>query len=140
MPAIKWIELYESNDLIHLSKTGKICKRASLVLDKLQDEIIDSFGASKEFLAMHQSKIELELLLSEKARTKDESLQFDIDMAELEIQEQHRSGNKKADMYSAIAWIKKQGINIDENTMTVFWYYKYMEFLSKQISKSNGGK
>ncbi len=136
LPAINWIELHETEDFTKISKTGKICKRASQVFDKLRDEVIDTFGASPEYLKLHRAKIELELLKCEKLWTSDRSLQFHIDMQQREVDEMLNRPVKKTDVYQAFIWIKKQGININENEVTVFWFYKYLNFLIQEAKDS----
>ncbi len=137
MPAINWIELHDTGDLKLLSKTGKICKRAENVFDSLRDQIIDTFGASPEYLKLHRAKIELELLECEKLWTRDKTLQFHIDMAQRDIEGMLKIPVKKNDIYQAFVWIKKQGININEDQVTVFWFYKYMNFLMNEIKSAN---
>lgn len=132
MPVIKWISLYDTHDLSYISKTGNICKRAYGVFEKLQDEIIDNFGVSKEYLAYHNLKIELELLEAEKMRTDDRVIQFEIDVAEMELEKLNDTPIKKRDMYDTIVWMKQRGISFNEDTLTIFWYYKYLQFLANQ--------
>jgi hypothetical protein len=128
---VNWIELHNTGDLTKLSKTGKICKRAIRVFDRLRDEVIDNFGASKDYLKLHRSLINLELMQCELLWTGDQSLVFHIEMEERAIQYALKP-KEKEDIYQAFVWIKKQGININEDQVSVFWFLKYMEFLMKE--------
>lgn len=129
---VNWIELHNTSDLSKLSKNGKVCKRATTVFEKLRDEVIDTFGASKDYLKMQKSLVELELMQCELLWTGDQSLVFHIEMEERAIK-QSLKPKEKEDIYQAFVWIKKQGINISEEQVTVFWFFKYMEFLMKEI-------
>lgn len=128
---VNWIELHNTGDLTKLSKTGKICKRAITVFEKLRDEVIDTFGASNDYIKLHRSLIDLELMQCELLWTGDQSLVFHIEMEDRAIQ-QALKPKEKEDIYQAFVWIKKQGINIKEEEVSVFWFLKYMEFLVKE--------
>jgi hypothetical protein len=132
LPMVNWIELHNTSDLSKLSRTGKICKRAISVYEKLRDEVIDTFGASPEYLKLHRAQIELELLQCELLHTGDRSLQFHIEMEERNVVLMLKP-QEKQDIYQAFVWIKKQGINISEDQVSVFWFFKYMDFLVKEL-------
>lgn len=139
LPAVNWIELHKKNDLTKLSKTGKICKRAIEVLDKIRDEIIDEFGASKDFLKVHRAKIELELLRCEQLQTGDKTLNFHIQIEEKILNDLMKpfTSASKNDMYEAMVWIKKNQISFNENEVSVFWFLKYMNHLITNQPKEN---
>lgn len=142
LPAVNWIELHKKNDLTKLSKTGKICKRAIDVLDRIRDEIIDEFGASKEYLRVHRATIELELLRCEQLQTGDKTLNFHIQIEEKILNDLMKPFTvvAKNDMYEAMVWIKKNGINFNEKDLTVFWFLKNMNYLINNQPKANGRK
>lgn len=121
-----------------LSKTGKICKRAGIVFEKIKDQIIDEFGASEDFLRIHKANINLELLQCEMLQTGDKSLMFHIEMEEKTISDLLKPliNNSKNDFYDAMVWIKKQQISFDENKVSTFWFLKYMDNLMRQIKQS----
>lgn len=134
---MNWIELYETNDLIHLSRTGKICKRATHVFETLQGELIDKFGTSADYLRQHQLRMDLELMRCEMMHTGDSTLQFHIEMAEAELEKMADVPERKVDMPGSIVWLKKNHININPNQDTVYWYYEYMKSLTDEIAKKN---
>lgn len=138
LPAINWIELNKTGDLRLLSKTGKICSKASIVFEKIRDQIIDEFGASEDFLRIHKANINLELLQCEMLQTGDKSLMFHIEMEEKTISDLLKPliNNSKNDFYDAMVWIKKQQISFDENKVSTFWFLKYMDNLMRQIKQS----
>lgn len=132
--------MHNNNDLSQLSRTGKICKRARLVFEKIRDEIIQEFGVSPEFLAIHRANINLELLQSEFMRTKDRTLIFEIEMEEKILSDLIKPMQMVNNLYDSMVWVKRQQISFDENKVTTFWFLKYMDHLMKQIKKSNVGK
>ncbi len=132
LPALNFIEIYETQSLIPLSRTGKLCKRAPVVFDKISDELIDTFGVSDQFKRRQSLIVEHELMLSKLARTGDRSLLFEIQMTEKEIKDLSKD-EEKSDLYRAMVWMNDQGLTFKENEITVFQYYKYLEYLSDKI-------
>jgi hypothetical protein len=133
---MNWIEMHQNNDLSKLSRTGKICKRAKLVFEKIRDEIINEFGVSEEFLRVHRTTINIELLRCELLHTGDRTLNFHIQMEEkiLEGFLKPLIGSKN-DLFEAMVWVKQQQISFDENSVTTFWFLKYMNHLMKQAKQ-----
>ncbi len=109
------------------------------MLDKLQDEYIDTFGAPSEFMKVRRLKIKLELMYCKQVQTGDESNQFFIEMLEHEIAElEKRNTSKKSDVYDSIFYIQKwQGVHIPPDTLTVFMFYKYTKAIIKSVPKKN---
>lgn len=138
MPVNNWINIIETGEFRYLSKYGKICKRAHAVYDRIQDEIIDTFGVSDEFLMIRRAEIDAELLRCEIVETGDRTRQIFVDLAEQEIEERQKKMTK-ADVVESVIWIEKElGLKINIKEITVFEYYKYMEFIQKQIkAKAN---
>lgn len=87
-------------------------------------------------MRIHKAKIQLELLEIELVHSKDSSLKFFIEMEELAIQKLLKP-ETKTDMYQAFVWINKQGISIEENKVSTFWFFKYIEFLTKEAKSQN---
>ena len=136
--------MHESGDLKKLSRTGKICKRARIVFENIRDQIIDTFGASEEFLKIHRAQIELELLHCELLHTGDKTLNFHIQIEEKIIQDLLKPMTSSSNnLFDAMVWIKKQQIAFNENEVSTFWFLKYMNYLVKQAkieSKNHGRK
>jgi hypothetical protein len=135
LPAVNWISLQTNSDFTQLSRTGKICKRARIVFEKIRDEIIDEFGPSSEFIAIHRASINLELMQSELMRTGDRSLIFFIQIEQKMISDM-LAPMGRVNLYDAMIWIKRQQISFDENKVTTFWFLKYMDHLMKEASKN----
>jgi hypothetical protein len=133
--------MHSENNLVHISRTGKFCKRARIVFENLRDEVIDEFGVSKDFLDIHKTNIAIELLKCELLHTGDRTLIFHIEMEE-KLLEKMLKPMKEVDLYGAMVWIKQQNISFDENKISTFWFLKYMDHLMKQVSKNkaNNGK
>ncbi len=133
--------MQQNSDFTKLSKSGKICKRARGVFENIRDEIVDTFGVSNEFLRIHRTTINIELLKCELLHTGDRTLNFHIQMEEKILQDFMKpfTGNKN-DLFDAMVWIKKQQISFNENEVSTFWFLKYMNHLVNQAKKDNGRK
>lgn len=132
---MNWIKMHENNDITQCSRTGKVCYLADSVIESLRDEIIDAFGASDKFMLIHNARKDLELLECEMLHTGDKTLKIFIALKKKEIAEMLIGEEKKQDMYLAIVWLKRQGLNFDESNLTVFMYYKYVTVVSDDIRK-----
>lgn len=134
LPLLRWINLYKKHDLTQLSRTGKICKRVELVLQGLQDQIIDEFGASEDYIKVHNKKIKLELMYCEQVKTGNKSNQFFIDLLEDEIEELSKPKISNEDIHDAVLHIEKyQGVKLSVKELTVFEWHKYMKFITGQM-------
>jgi hypothetical protein len=130
--------MHQANDLTKLSRTGKICRRAYTVFEKIRDEVIDNFGVSPEYLRIHRANINLELLRCELIHTGDQTLKFHIQMEEKILQDLIKPAkNSKNDLFDAMVWIKKQQISFDENKVSTFWFLKYMNHLMNEAKEKN---
>jgi transcription-repair coupling factor (superfamily II helicase) len=128
--------MHYQNDLTKLSRTGRACKRARQVFEKIRDEIIDEFGVSEEFLRVHRANINIELLKCEMLHTGDKTLNFHIQMEEKILGDLLKPlVGSKNDLYDAMIWIKKQQISFNENEVSTFWFLKYMNHLIKNTPK-----
>lgn len=136
-----WISLTEENDFSFLSKTKKICKRASKVYEKLHDQLINEFGVNEDFLRILKNKIKIELYYCSQIETGDKSNQIFIDI--LEIQNNDLiSKQTKTDLYESIIAIEKiMGFKVDVKKISVFDFYKYSRTISNKMKhEKDGGK
>lgn len=128
-----WINIYEKNDLSYISRTGKLCKRAPKVYDKLSDELVDTFGVSEDYMKILRLKIKVEMLWGTIIETKDRSKKVFIDMYEIEIEEL-KAKNKKSDLFDMIIAIEENvGVKMNYKTLTVYEFHKYAKRLSNKI-------
>lgn len=133
VPMLNWIELYENNDISQISKTGKTCAFAGKAYERLQDEIIDTFGVNEDFLKILKNKIKIELLYASQIETGDKSNGWKIQMLELDNAE---LSNKKTkmDLFECIIAIEKQmGFTINPKELTVFMFYKYSKTIANKL-------
>jgi len=139
-PMYNWVSIYEDNDFKFLSKTGKICKRAKKVYDKLQDELINTFGINEDYIKILKNKKAIELYYAEQVRTKRTSNQIFIDI--LEIKNEELIGKtKKADIYKLIIPIEKEmGFKISVESITVYQFYTYSKAISNKLKHQNNGR
>lgn len=134
-----WISIYEENDLKHLSKNGKICKRVTGVYERLQDQLMDSFGVNEDYLKILRNKIKIELHYAEQIRTKNRSNQAFIDILEIQ-NEELQSKKSKGDIYESVIMIEQMmGFKFDVKKISVYDFYKYSQMLSNKI-KHDGRK
>jgi hypothetical protein len=132
-PMYNWIELYEKSDITQLSKTGKVCKRAESVYEKLQDEIINEFGINEDFLRILKLKIQIELLYAEQIESGNKSNQIFIDIKEIDCRDLMNK-QTKIDLFETIIAIEKSlGFKINPKRLTVFEFYKYQKVISNRL-------
>ena len=97
-----------------------------IVYEKLNDEIIDTFGASKEFLTKLRIKIDIEIMKAE-----NKPLMF-IEIKEDELKNIEEKKTDNLSFYDLIFQIEKQmNFKIDINKISVFEFYNYCKNLSK---------
>lgn len=126
MPFVNWIKLHEENNLKYLSKKLKENDYNVFVYEKLNDEIIDTFGASKDFLTKLKIKIDIEIMKAE-----NKPLMF-IEIKEEELKNIEEKKTDNLSFYDLIFQIEKQmNFKIDINKISVFEFYNYCKNLSK---------
>lgn len=128
----KWVELYDNESLLPLSKTGELCNLASSIYDNMRDELIDEFGISENFSAILRNNIEIELYYADQIATGDRSSQIFIDILRIENAELG-SKTSKMDLFDGVAAIEKQQrVAKDALTITVWEYYNYSRIMAKK--------
>ena len=126
MPFVNWIKLHEENNLKYLSKKLKENDYNVFVYEKLNDQIIDTFGASKDFLTKLKIKIDIEIMKAE-----NKPLMF-IEIKEDELKNIEEKKTDNLSFYDLIFQIEKQmNFKIDINKISVFEFYNYCKNLSK---------
>ena len=126
MPFVNWIKLHEENNLKYLSKKLKENDYNVFVYEKLNDEIIDTFGASKDFLTKLKIKIDIEIMKAE-----NKPLMF-IEIKEDELKNIEEKKTDNLSFYDLIFQIEKQmNFKININKISVFEFYNYCKNLSK---------
>jgi hypothetical protein len=122
-----YILINEKKDLKYLHKKQKGNNYfKALVYDSISDQIIDKYGASKEFLSRIKDEIQLVIM---KADNED---QLFIDILEHDIQSKYNQVTENS-LREAVIWIEKsQGYKISTKEITVDEFYSYIEFITKQ--------
>lgn len=106
------------------------------VYEKLNDEIINTFGISKDFSKQIKLKINIELLYAKMYDKNDKSLELQIFEREKELENlQKVQGN--FDIYDSIVAMNKSGIQCDINTLTYYDLLNYSNSLAKLIKNEN---
>ena len=133
MPMYNWVTLFENKDISQISKTGKLCKRINKVCDKLQDEIIDTFGINEDFLQIIKNKIKIEILYADQIETGDRSTGWKIEFLELDNKELENK-QTKTDFYTQLFLLQKHlPYQIDTKKMSIFDYYNTSQIVSNQL-------
>jgi len=126
LPFVNWIKLHEENNLKFLSKKLKENDYNVIAYEKLNDEIIDTFGASKDFLTKLKIKIDIEIMKAE-----NKPLMF-IEIKEEELKNIEEKKTDNLSFYDLIFQIEKQmNFKININKISVFEFYNYCKNLSK---------
>jgi hypothetical protein len=126
LPFVNWIKLHEENNLKFLSKKLKENDYNVIVYENINDQIIDTFGASKDFLTKLKIKIDIEIMKAE-----NKPLMF-IEIKEDELKNIEEKKTDNSSFYDLIFQIEKQmNFKIDINKISVFEFYNYCKNLSK---------
>lgn len=137
IPEYKWREIYATLSLLPLSKTGRLCKRAQTIYDKLSDEIIDTFGVSENLKKLLNNLIKIEEIHLQILKTGDKSKEVFIEI--LEIKNQDLQGkHEDISLLECLLHFEQEGIKRDEKTITVFDFYTCYEYLKQKQKVSNG--
>lgn len=122
-------------DPVHLSRTGKVCKRFHQVYKLLEAQLIDNFGISEDYLKLIQNKIQIELYYGAQIQTGDRSNQIFIDMLEVD-NKQLAEKNGKSDLMQTLILIEKHiGVKLNPKLVSVYEFYNYVNFVSNNIKK-----
>ncbi|MGR3221315.1 MAG: hypothetical protein ACUZ8H_16080 [Candidatus Anammoxibacter sp.] len=130
----RWINIFEYMDLSFISKTGKLCKRANSVYERLQNQLIDKFGISEDFLQILKNKIKIEEYYYDQIRTGNRSNQVFIEMLEIDNSDLETEA-KKVDLYDIIMTIGEfyPTISTSPKTITMYEFHKYTESIVNKL-------
>lgn len=129
LPIYNWFKCIDKKEYSYVVKEGKANEDESKeAFGKLYAEYIDTFGISKILETVLGLQNEILVLKIDKALTKDNSLQFFIDMKELELADTMNVKQSKINT-SKIAIEKYLGFKLNEKEVTVKEYYEYLEAL-----------
>jgi hypothetical protein len=131
MPEVKWPKIYSTLSLEPLSKTGKLCRRAGKVYDKLSDEISDEFGVSENLKKILNNLIQIEALYEKMFRTGDRSRQAFIEVLEIK-NEELQGKHQEVDLDECLYYFEQEGIKRNADTITVYEFYKCYKHLEKK--------
>lgn len=113
--------LHTHKNLKYLHKKQKESKFAFIVYENLNDEIIDTYGASQDYLKKLNLRIEIAL-------EDDETMQ-EIKQADLQVLEQKKVENLSIEQ-SIIEIVNKIG-HFNEKEMSVRQFYNHINQLKK---------
>lgn len=127
-----WIQCYEENDLSGLLKHGKLDMYAAQAYEILQDQLVDTFGISTDFLKILKLSIRIEEMYAKQIKTGDKSNQLLINIAEFEL-EKLKNVPVKSDLYDSLVYIESAlGFKLNPKEITVFDFYKYSKFVANK--------
>jgi hypothetical protein len=131
MPEILWQKIYKDLSLLPLSKTGRICRRADTVYEKMKDEIIDEFGISEDYRKIIRNLIRIEKIHGDIMRTGDKSKQFFIEVLE-DKNKQLRGTHTSVSLAETLLYFEQEGIKRDYDTITVYDFHSCSRYLEKR--------
>lgn len=136
MPMYRWINIFEYMELSFILKSerNEMCHRAPNVYQKLQDELIDTFGISDDFLQILKNKIKIEQYYYDQIETGRTSNQILIEMLKIENKELE-TDKSKADLFEGIHVIGKffPNVPVDPKTISVYDFHNYSKVISNKL-------
>ena len=138
LPVYNWWKLHEKNDFKQVLKSQKdeIDERVVKLVKDLQNEFIATFGIDENYAAYLRKQIQIELLKIRVIKTKDRSLETQIDILEIELEELTNREQDKGLNSTTIAVEKWMGFKLDTKKISTFEYYSYI----KAIEKATNGR
>ncbi len=142
LPILNWNKIHDGGSLaflyrsknIHLGKK-KVCKFKFYFLNQLwrsmQDQHIEKFGFSEDFLSICRKKKEILKLREQRALFDDRSVSIFIDIAETELESMQKQGNG-GNFWELKGWLDRAGFNIIPHETSVTEFYTHVNTLSKQ--------
>lgn len=130
-----WISFSEKGEVKYLLIKGtKIDFAGQIAYQKIQDEMIDTFGVSNEYLQILQAKIRIEKMYAKMLQSGDKSSRLLIEVEEMELAKLESKTTTKTDLQESLFQIEKiQGVRYNPKEITVFDFFK----LAKLVSKNN---
>lgn len=113
---------------------SKMCHRAPEVYQKLQDELIDTFSISDDYLQILQNKIKIEQYYYDQIETGRTSNQIFIEILKIENKELE-SDTSKTDLFEGIHAIGQffPNVPVDPKTITVYDFHNYANVISNKL-------
>lgn len=138
LPVYNWWKLHEKNDFKQVLRNEKdnIDGRVVEVVKELQNEFIAIFGIDENYAAFLRKQIQIELLKIRVVKTGDRSLENQIDILEIELEELTNREEDKGLNTATIAVEKWMGFKLDTKKISTFEYYSYI----KAIEKATNGR
>ena len=126
----KFIEIKDDKSLINLCRYGKPDTRVYELYENIEDELINTFGVSDNYLKCLKLKINIELEYAKMFATSDKSHKLLAYALEKELDKLEIKPTKYS-LHDSIVAMNKQGIQANINTITVFDFYNFSESVSK---------
>ena len=126
-----WICFSENGELQYLLKHGKVDFAGQFAYEKIQDEMIDTFGISQEYLSVMQAKIRIEKMYA-KYLEGDKAIKLLITIEEIDLEKLEKAPTK-VDLQETLFQIEQiQGVRYNPKEITVFEFYKLAKLVSKK--------
>ena len=131
MPEHRWQKIYTDLNLLPISKTGKLCRRAEKVYQSMKDEIVDEFGVSEDYKKILLNLIRIEKYYGEIMRTGDRSKLFFIEVLE-DKNKALRGTHTGVHLAELLLYFEQEGIKREYETITVFDFHHCSKFIEKR--------
>jgi hypothetical protein len=128
-----WICFSENGEVQYLLKRGtKIDFAGQIAYQKLQDDMIDTFGISEDYTQILNAKIRIERMYAKMFASGDKSQQLLITIEEIELGKLEKAPTK-TDLQETLYQIEKiQGVRYPSKEITVYDFYKLAKLVSKK--------
>lgn len=132
MPIGRWSDFLDTGELKHFLKKGRLDRFAIVAYQNLNDQLIDSFGISDNYMNILKETANIEAMYARQIRTGDRSNRLLIDVAEIEL-ERMKAAQPKGDFMDSVVYIEKEmGFPLDPEKTTVYAYYNYSRYLARK--------
>lgn len=128
-----WICFSENGDVQYLLKCGtKTDFAGHIAYQRLQDDMIDTFGISEDYTQILNAKIRIEKMYAKMLSSGDKSQQLLITIEEIELEKLEKMPTK-TDLQESLYQIEKiQGVRYPAKEITVYDFYKLAKLVSKK--------
>jgi len=128
-----WICFSENGEVQYLLKRDTRTDFAGqIAYQKLQDDMIDTFGISEDYKQILNAKIRIERMYAKMFASGDKSQKLLITIEEIELEKLEKAPTK-TDLQETLYQIEKiQGVRYPSKEITVYDFYKLYKLVSKK--------
>lgn len=123
-----WVQVISKNDFNYIAKKGKAGKKVKVAYQKIEDELIDTFGVSDDYKKTLKNNIRIAILRCDVMITGDRTKLIFIERLEQQNKEIEDT-QVKGDIYEAIHNLQQRTpYRIDLKLITIFEFYTMIKY------------